>query len=276
MLDERRSRFRPDAVHDVYDSARQAGFGKYLHQTVSGKRRIFGRLDHHRVSANQRRHNLPRGYGHGKIPRRNHGANAQRLARGHGIFIGQFRRSGLAEQAAAFARHVVGHVNGFLHIAASLGQDFAHLPGHVPSQVVFAVNQRLGCAIQNLGAPGRRHQTPRFECLSGGADSGVHIFGSRTREEADQFARVCGIAIFKREAARGIHPFTIDEILENCRTHCGGHNSSEKYRVLKPASGSLLLGGSWDSRRLGLRRGAAGNLRAHDQVSEAKERPTCR
>ena len=148
---QRRARVRPVAAHDIHHAARQSGFGQNLHQVVGRKRRIFGRLDHHGVSADQRRHHLPRRNRHRKIPRRDHPAHADGLPHAHRKFIRQLRRSGLAKQPAPFAGHVIGHVDGFLHVAARLRQDLAHLARHVRAN--------LPCAAP--AAPRRGTESPR-------------------------------------------------------------------------------------------------------------------
>ena len=45
--------------------------------------------------------------------------------------LGSSDGSGLAELPPAFASHQVSHVDGFLHVAARFGEDFAHLARHV-------------------------------------------------------------------------------------------------------------------------------------------------
>ena len=61
----------------------------------------------------------------------------------HGELVLQLRGRGLAEEAAAFAGHVVGGVDGFLHVAAGFGEDLAHLAGHVAGVLLFALCEEL-------------------------------------------------------------------------------------------------------------------------------------
>ena len=51
MLEDRRADFAALRRHHVHHAARQSRFREYLHQVVGGKRRVFRRLDHHRVAA---------------------------------------------------------------------------------------------------------------------------------------------------------------------------------------------------------------------------------
>src|SRR5260370_31353873 len=101
MSYERRAYVRASAIYNIYHAARHARFREYLDQRVGRERRIFGRLDDHRIAADQSRHDLPRRYSHGEIPWRDQRADTKRLSRGHRKFPRQFRRPGLTEEAAA-------------------------------------------------------------------------------------------------------------------------------------------------------------------------------
>src|SRR6266404_1892678 len=131
MLGQGRAGVGPVAAHQVHYAFGNTGFGEDLHQIVGGERSVLSRLQHDGVAADQRGHDFPRRDGHGKIPRRDHAAGADRLANAHGKFIGEFGRRGLTEEAAAFAGHVVGHVDRFLHVAAGFREDLAHFARHV-------------------------------------------------------------------------------------------------------------------------------------------------
>ena len=121
MSDERGAGFGAESGDDVDDSGRQAGVDQRLDEVVGGERGVFGGLDDAGVAADERGEELPRGDGHGEVPRRDHAADADRHAQRHGEFVGQLRGGGLAEEAAAFAGHVKGSVDGFLHVAAGFG-----------------------------------------------------------------------------------------------------------------------------------------------------------
>ena len=215
MTRDRRARIGAVAEHDVHHAARQAGFGEHLHQVVSRKRRVFGRLDDHRVAANERRNRFPRRNRHREIPRRDQSRDADWRAHAHCKFVGQLGRSGLAELAAAFAGHQVGHVDGFLHVAARFGEHFAHFARHVDREIFFALGKNFGGAVKNLGALGRRREAPILEGALRGVDRLVDVLGARCREHADQLARVRGIAVFDGLAAARGNPFPIDVILKD-------------------------------------------------------------
>ena len=215
MLGQRRADFRAEAGHDVDDAFRDAGVGQRLHQVEGGERSVLRRLDHAGVAADYGGQQLPRRDGHGEIPGRDHAADADGLADGHGELVGQLRRHGRAEEAAAFAGVVVGGVDGFLHVAAGFFQHLAHFAGHVAGVIFFALDQDLGGAEDHLGAAGRGHQTPLGEGALGRIHGGVHVCLIRPLEDGDDFARVGGIAVFESPSADGFDPFAVNEILEN-------------------------------------------------------------
>ena len=226
MLQERRAGVGPVAENDVHDAARQAGFVENLHQIVGGERRIFGGLDDHRVAADQRGHRFPRRNRHREIPGRDQSRDADRRAHGHGEFVGQLGRSGLAEQAAAFAGHEVGHVDGFLHVAARFGEDFAHLAGHVAREFFLALHENLSGAEKNFGALGRGREAPFLEGALGGVDGLRDVFFGRRGKHADEFVGIGGIAVFDRFAGSRRDPFAIDVIFKGFGSYCGGHANS--------------------------------------------------
>ncbi len=107
----------------------------------------------------------------------------------------QFGGGGDAEEAAALAGDVEGFVDGFLHVAAGFGQDFAHFAGHVVGVFLFALLEELTGAGEDFGALGRGDQTPRSEGLFGGGDGEVHVFCAGEREGADDVGVVGGLRL---------------------------------------------------------------------------------
>ena len=121
MLGDRRSDFRAESGHDVDDALRQARVGEGANQIESGERSVLRGLDHAGVAADDCWQQLPRRDRHREIPRRDHAADADRLADGHGELVRHLRGHGGPEQPASFAGVVVGGVDGFLHVAAGFG-----------------------------------------------------------------------------------------------------------------------------------------------------------
>jgi hypothetical protein len=215
MLGQRRANFRAEAGHDVDHAFRDSCVSQRLHQVEGRERSVLGRLDHAGVAADHSGQQLPRRDGHGEVPGRDHAADADRLADGHGKLVGQLRGHGRAEQAAAFAGVVVGGVNRFLHVAAGFCQHLAHFAGHVTGIIFFPLDQDLGGAEDHLGAPGRGHEAPFGKRTLGCVHGRVHIGLIRALENGNDFARIGGIAVFESPSADGFDPFAVNEILEN-------------------------------------------------------------
>ena len=226
VLHQRRTGAWAVAAHQIDDTARHTRFGQDLHQMVSRKRRIFGWLQHDRVSANERRHQLPRWNRHRKIPRCDHSTYSNRLAHAHREFAGQFRRCRLAKEPAAFARHVIRHVDGFLHIAARFVQNLAHFAGHVLGESFFALHQQLRGAKQNLGALGRGHEPPLFVRFRRGVDGRADILPGRGDKHSDELVGARWIAVFVGFSGPRLDPLAVDKVLENSGGNCRGHTSS--------------------------------------------------
>ena len=213
------------AGNDVDDAGGQSGIEQRLDEVVGGERRVLRGLDDAGVAADDGGEQLPRGDGHGKIPRRDHAADAERLAHAHGKFIGQLRGRGVAEHAASFAGHVVGGVDGFLHVAARLFEHLAHFAGHVAGALLLALDEHLAGAEEDLGTTWGGHEAPAFESFFRGIDGVGDISCIGRGKCADQVAIFCRIAILKRLAGVGADPFAANQILKVrvglfCDCHC--------------------------------------------------------
>src|SRR3954454_14967071 len=107
MREHGRAGFGAESGDDVDHTFRQTGVEQRLNDVDGRERSVFSGLDHAGVSADKRREELPRWDRHGKVPRRDHAAYAHGLADGHREFVGEFGGNRLAEEAAAFAGHVI-------------------------------------------------------------------------------------------------------------------------------------------------------------------------
>ena len=124
-----------------------------------------GGLDDAGVAGDERGKELPAGDGHGEVPRRDEADDAYGHADGHGELVLQLGGRGLAEEAAAFTGDVKGLVDGFLHVAAGLGEHLAHFAGHVVGILLFALLEQDAGAEENFGALGRGDEAPGGEGL---------------------------------------------------------------------------------------------------------------
>ncbi len=236
---QRRSSAGPIAAHDVHHTRRNPSLSQNLDQVIRRQRRILSGLQHHRIPADQRRRHLPRRDRHRKIPRRNHSAYANRLPHAHRKLIRQLGRSRLAKQPPPFARHVIRHINGFLHVAARLRQNLPHLARHVLGKFFLALYKQFRRAIENLRPLWRRNQAPLFVCLFGSVHRRVHVLRRRRHKHPDQLIRVRRIAVLVRLTAARFHPLAVNEILENSRRYRRSHTCSSV--ALKFRSESLVV-----------------------------------
>ena len=136
------------------------GLFENLDEVQRRQRRQRRRLEDDRVAADERRDDLPRRNRHREIPRRDDRADAERLPHRHRELVAQLGRHGLPVLAPPLAGHEEGHVDGFLHVAARLVQDLAHLARHVARERLLAVGDELRGAKQELRAARRRHEAP--------------------------------------------------------------------------------------------------------------------
>src|ERR1700686_4818891 len=146
MLSERSADFGAESGHDIDYAFGNAGIGQGLNQVEGGERSVLRRFNYAGVAANDGRQQLPRGDSHGKIPGRDHAADSDGLADGHGELVGQFGGYGGTEQAAAFAGVVVGGIDPLLDIASSFFQHLAHFASHVTGIIFLTFDQDFGSA----------------------------------------------------------------------------------------------------------------------------------
>ena len=98
-----------------------------------------------------------------------------RLADRHLELVAHFGRRRLAKHAPAFAGHVVGHVDRFLHVSARLGEDLAHLLGHLAGELFLALFQEASDLEEDLASLGGGVEPPGGERLLCGGDGGLDI-----------------------------------------------------------------------------------------------------
>ena len=68
----------------------------------------------------------------------------------------------MAELAAPLPRHVVSHVDDFLHVAPCLGDNLAHLLGHLLGEFLFFRDDTIGDLKQHFRPFRRGDQPPGF------------------------------------------------------------------------------------------------------------------
>jgi hypothetical protein len=147
----------------------------------------------------------------GVVPRGDEADDAHRIAYRHTEFVGHLYGRGVAEKPPPLAAHVIGHVDGFLHIAARLGQDLAHFLCHEPREVFLAFLHNLCHAEENFATTGRGSQPPIFVRLFRSLHCCVYIIGAAFGgKRNDLFGG--GVDRLERFAGTGIHPLAANKI----------------------------------------------------------------
>ncbi len=189
------------------------------------------RFDDDRVTRDKCRHHLPAGNGHREVPGCDQTHHTEWLAHAHLEFVAHFRLHRITKHAPAFARHVIGHIDGFLHVTLGLIENLAHLLSHLAGKLVLALFENLGGPEQDLATLGSGVKTPTFESFAGRGYRLVHILRRALRIRTHQLA-IGRIAAFERLARNRFFPYTVDQILveichemaflslSRCRTHC--------------------------------------------------------
>ena len=213
VLDDAGADLGAGSGDDVDHARRNSGIDQRLDQIEGGERGVHGGLDDAGVAADQRGQELPGGDGHGEVPGGDHAADADRQTDAHGEFVAQLGRSGDAEEAAAFAGHVEGSVDGFLDVAAGFGEHFAHLAGHVLGVLLLTLEEDLAGTVEDFGAFGGGSQPPGFEGLSGGGNGSVDVLGGGGLELANDVVVAGGVDIEEGFAGAGGDPLAADEVL---------------------------------------------------------------
>ena len=209
---------RAAALHQVDDAAGHSGVSKGADELGAAHGRVGGRLEDNGVAADQGVERFPGGNGHGKVPRRDQSADADRLADGEAELVGQFRRGRVAVEASAFAGGQFGHVDGLLHVAAAFGDGLAGLACDPLADGLFALGEDFTGAAED-GRAGRRRSAPPGGIGPGRRLDGAIEFGSRrVGRLADDLARIGGVARINRRGPIRPVPLSVNEV----QRFCGG------------------------------------------------------
>ena len=120
-------------------------------------------------------------------------------------------------------RHQVGHVDGFLYVAARFRQHFAHFARHVLREVFLALGQNFRRAIENFAALRSRRQPPFFKRIRRRVNRSIRVFRGRRRKHPHQLVGVRRVAILDRLPAPRFHPLPINVVLKNLRHYSRSH-----------------------------------------------------
>ena len=163
--------------HGVQHAVGQAAGLEQAGQRLADLRRVLGRLPHHRVSAQQRRDQVPRGHGRGEVAGRDDGGHADRVAEGEELFVGHLRRHRLPVQAPALAQEEVGRVDDLLDLAPRLRDRLAHLGRHDAREGLLVGLDDAPDLLDRAAAPGRGRGGPVALGVAGTGAGGYEVGG---------------------------------------------------------------------------------------------------
>jgi len=184
-FDQRRASLRTESCDQIDDPRRNPGFDQQFDEGDSEGRGVFRRFQHHGVACEQRGKHLPAWDRDRKVPRGDESDNPNRHSLCGAVHIGALGGNDAAVGHAAKRCDIVGHVDGFLDIAARLDQHFAHLRDHQAREPLLLTLQQLPHAKQRRAADRRGSPTPSGICGGGGGDRCLDIHGLRPREEPE-------------------------------------------------------------------------------------------
>ena len=159
-----------EARQHVEHAGRNAGLDGQLGDADAGQRRLFGRLEDHRVAGGQRRAELPAGHQQREVPRHDGGDHADRLTGHQAQFVvgggGHFVVD-LVDGLTAPAQRTRGgrHVD-----TQRIADRLAHVQGFQQGQLLGVGVDQVGEADHDFLALDRRHARPHAGLEGGTSD----------------------------------------------------------------------------------------------------------
>jgi hypothetical protein len=206
MIGERAARSWPETGHDVKHPLGQAGFQGQFADPQCRQWRLFGRLEHDRVTARQRDGGFAAGQHRRRIPWDDDSCHAERLAQREvkEIFAA---RSGLA-------KYLIDPARGFPHASRRAVREHPCALDHQSEikrvelgQLLGVLLDQVGPFVQVPGAFGRLHPRPwpLVEGFASGLDRFGDIFFVALADVGNQLL-IGGINHFESFAGAGRHP----------------------------------------------------------------------
>jgi ParB family chromosome partitioning protein len=170
---------------DVHHSVGDARLGDDLGQPQRGQRRLLGWLEDDAVTRGQGRAELPRGHQQREVPRDDLADDADRLAQRVGVEVGarHVRHRDVDRVALDLggpAGHVVEQVRRQRHVGGERDADRLAVVERLQLGELLGILENEVADLPDEPASFRGcHAAPRaaVECLAGGADGAVDVFG---------------------------------------------------------------------------------------------------
>ena len=180
-------------------------FGERSHR----QRRLVRRFRDHRASDCECRRNLAGQHRRREIPRRDRGADADRLLDDDAATVGLRQRQHVTVYTLAFLGEPLDERGGVGDLAARLRQDLALFDRHQDGKILDVFENQLIPFLQDRGALHRRLCGPGLLRNRGSFDGATRLVRADVRDLSDHLVRRRVVNLEGR-AAVGVHPFTVD------------------------------------------------------------------
>ncbi len=144
----------------------------------------------------------PQRHGEGKVPGRDDGDDAPRLAADEGVLLGDLRGDDVAGRHPPGAEDVLDHVQTFDDLGPALGDHLAALTGHESGEVIGLALDDLGEIVEQLGTEDSAGPPPAGIGSASGGDSLASQRRGTGGEDADDLARASRATRFEASAVR--------------------------------------------------------------------------
>ncbi|MNS88198.1 hypothetical protein D3C72_1221640 [compost metagenome] len=179
--------FAGHAPDDIQHPRRQAGIMEQPGQRHHRAGRVLRALQDQRAARAHRGNDLADRLVEREVPRRECGADPDRLAHHDLPHIGLARRNHAAVDAAAFLGVPVGVLGADHHFAHGFGQRLALVQRDIAADLLGALAGQLAHAAQDLAALQRRGLLPRLERALRSGERAVQVGAGRVRQLAQHF-----------------------------------------------------------------------------------------
>ena len=204
--------FAADPVTRFSTPARQPSLVQRFHQAHRGERGQAGRFEDDGVAEGERRSDLPGRNRDREVPRRDHGHDPERLARGVEQRVRVHRGIVLAARLLGLAGKIAQDLDRASRLADALLERLALFPGQLAPNLGDAGFENVGGLVEDVRPRDRRAEPPAAVGLLSGGDRGIDVGGARRGEETDDLVPVGRVAVLHRLAAGGRSPLAGDVV----------------------------------------------------------------
>ena len=177
------------AGDDRENARRDAGAIGELRQRQGRVRRLACRPDHHRAAGGERCRGLAGDHRRRKVPGRDCGRDADRLAPDAHLPAGQMRHDALDVDPLRLLGEPLDEARGIGDLALGLGERLALLERHDQGEVVLGLDHELEPAPKVRCALLGQEPAPRGKGCGGGRDRGLGLGTTQRRHDAKPRAR---------------------------------------------------------------------------------------